>query len=239
MLTALMVCSILCGEARECTPEPMDISTVLPLTSNIETQLREVDMATKTCSKCRQSKSWDSFVAEQRAADGLTSACKECLYEGNRKWAANNAERLKRTARESYAKKPPEFSVWVAMKQRCRDPKHDNFKSYGGRGVVVCDRWMSFSNFLADMGPKPTPKHQIDRIDNDGNYEPSNCQWVTCVENQRKRTCVKLSMEKARAIRYQHHFGMVTVTELARDYGVAAGTISPLVNNKTWKEDAV
>lgn len=72
------------------------------------------------------------------------------------------------------------------MISRCYLPSQNSFKNYGGRGISVCDRWRySFANFLADMGHRPTPGHSIDRIDNDGNYEPGNCKWSTA-EEQRK-----------------------------------------------------
>ena len=75
------------------------------------------------------------------------------------------------------------------MRQRCLNPKTHQFKDWGGRGITVCDRWLhSFENFLADMGECP-PKLTLDRIDNDGNYEPNNCRWTTMREqrlNQRR-----------------------------------------------------
>lgn len=84
----------------------------------------------------------------------------------------------------------PEYIVWLSMKRRCSNPKNESFKYYGGRGIKVCDRWLhSFENFLDDMGSRPSPEHSIDRINVDGDYEPSNCRWATLSEQARnKRT---------------------------------------------------
>lgn len=74
----------------------------------------------------------------------------------------------------------PLYSTWRGMKRRCYLPSNDNFRLYGGRGITVCDSWRnSFAAFVADMGPKPSPQHTVDRINPDGNYEPSNCRWAT------------------------------------------------------------
>jgi hypothetical protein len=75
-----------------------------------------------------------------------------------------------------------EYEVWKSLRQRCFNPHKANFRDYGGRGIKVCERWESFSNFLADMGPPPTPAHSIDRVNNDGDYEPANCRWATIAE---------------------------------------------------------
>jgi hypothetical protein len=70
------------------------------------------------------------------------------------------------------------YNVWYGMRRRCIDPNVRDYGRYGGRGIKVCDRWQKFENFLADMGECPKDR-SLDRINNDGNYEPSNCRWAT------------------------------------------------------------
>lgn len=89
----------------------------------------------------------------------------------------------------------PIYKVWVNMIQRCTNSNIPRYNDYGGRGIQVCDRWRnSFEDFLADVGEPPEPKMQLDRINNDGNYEPANCRWVTPkanAGNRRKRKDAK------------------------------------------------
>lgn len=84
-----------------------------------------------------------------------------------------------------------EYLVWTGMKKRCYNHNHPRYKDYGGRGITVCERWRnSFENFFADMGPRPGKHYQLDRINNGGNYEPSNCQWTTPMANANNRGSV-------------------------------------------------
>lgn len=92
------------------------------------------------------------------------------------------------------------YSSWQCMKMRCLNPRIKQWSDYGGRGIKMCKRWLDFKNFLADMGVRPEGK-TLDRIDNDGNYEPGNCRWATKAE-QIANTARVLSDRCRRGHRY-------------------------------------
>lgn len=80
-----------------------------------------------------------------------------------------------------------ESRTWQGMLSRCRSETNPRWEAYGGRGIKVCERWLDFANFLEDMGPRPSPKHSLDRVNPNGNYCPENCRWATSVEQQNNR----------------------------------------------------
>lgn len=130
--------------------------------------------------------------------------------------------------------------VWNGIKQRCLNPNNRIYKHYGGRGICVCDRWLKgdgvrsgFECFESDMGPRP-PGYSIERIDNDGDYEPGNCKWATQLEqanNQRPKKTAKLTDADVIAIRKSAE----TNAALGRLYGVSDGHVSDIRHGKKHK----
>ncbi len=108
--------------------------------------------------------------------------------------------------------KTPEWHVWCDLRDRCSRPTNTSHANYGGRGITVCERWRDFANFYADMGPRPTSKHTIDRIDNNGNYDPSNCRWAT-------RKLQRLNQRRTQLLEFQGITG--TLTDLAKHFGIS------------------
>jgi hypothetical protein len=111
------------------------------------------------------------------------------LVEKGKVKSCGNRECFNKQSKSKHSKsKHSLYTTWLGMKDRCYNVNQPGYANYGGRGIVVCDRWLeSFENFLEDVGEKPSSKHSIDRKDNDGNYEPSNVKWSTSQEQQRNR----------------------------------------------------
>lgn len=118
----------------------------------------------------------------------------------------------------------PTYQSWRRMKERCLNPENGSYPRYGGRGVTVCERWMSFKNFLADMGERPKGM-TLERRDNDGNYEPDNCVWATPKQQARNRS-------DNRVITFQGE--TMILSDWADRTGISFGTLSGRLNKQHW-----
>lgn len=128
----------------------------------------------------------------------------------------------------------PLYRVWATMKARCYNKNHNRYKYYGGRGIKVCDRWLnSFENFLEDMGMRAEGL-TIERVDNDDDYSPGNCEWRTHADQSRNRRTTKLSIKKIIKVKEMSGLGLAT-KEIASLFGVSTSTIRRVLAGKTWK----
>lgn len=117
------------------------------------------------------------------------------------------------------------YRVWANMIQRCENPRTEEFKNYGGRGIKVCDAWHDYAQFLSDMGATYQQGLEIDRKNNDGDYEPSNCRWVTRKVNGRNQR---------RSIRVERNGSMVSLRDLADLYSIRSNTAYSRYKLKGW-----
>ena len=125
----------------------------------------------------------------------------------------------------------PEHTAWMNMKYRCNKPSTKGYERYGGRGIKVCEQWNSrlgFIAFLNDMGERPTPNHTLERIDNNGNYEPSNCRWATKQEQQNNKRNNRLIEYKGRK---------QSMSTWARELGLNINTLKTRLNMYHWSEE--
>jgi hypothetical protein len=122
------------------------------------------------------------------------------------------------------------YSIWEGMKQRCTSPSSSYWHRYGGRGIKVCERWQSFENFYADLGEPPSKQHSLGRIDNDGDYEPSNVRWETLEQqNNNKVLNHKVTIDGVTK----------TLTQWAEENGLKPSTVMSRVSYGWSDYDAV
>lgn len=122
------------------------------------------------------------------------------------------------------------FSTWKAMMNRCYSNRNRFYHRYGGRGIIVCQRWHNPNHFLSDMGDRPSPKHSIDRINNDGNYEPGNCRWATVSQQQRN---------KVNTLLIEYEGRKTPIIELSERFGIRWDTLRYRIRNGWRLEDAL
>lgn len=135
----------------------------------------------------------------------------------------------------------PEFRIWSGIKTRCFNSNAPEFKNYGGRGIKMCARWSaSFEAFLADMGRRPSIKHSIERVENDGDYEPGNCVWVLRREQARnKRNSVRLKYrgQVKLLVAWAEELGIDEATirmRLKRGWTVVKALSTPTIATGRW-----
>lgn len=128
------------------------------------------------------------------------------------------------------------YNVWNHMKQRILNPKNTGYKDYGGRGITICPEWTNDYIIFRDWALNNGYKEGLffDRENPNGNYEPSNCRFLTIEESNRNKTTT-ITMEIANEIRDLYKTGLYTQRELAKKYSVKQATISEIINNKKWK----
>lgn len=118
-----------------------------------------------------------------------------------------------------------EYSIWANMITRCTNKKVNNYKNYGGRGISVCDRWLkSFQNFFEDMGNRPSMSLTLDRVNNDGNYEPTNCRWATKKQQSANK---RISINERR---YTHNGINKNLKAWAKELGINYNTLHDRIN---------
>lgn len=160
---------------------------------------------------CRCSCGNTGVVQGTGLRNGSSTMCKECAGK---------------SIRTHYMSKTREYSIWLGIKQRCFNEGSTSWNRYGKRGITMSSAWIeSFEQFYSDMGPRPSVRHSIERIDNDGNYEASNCRWATSREQ---------SLNSRRNVRWTHQGETLTISEWAERVGIDQGTLWMRVRSYRW-----
>ena len=135
----------------------------------------------------------------------------------------------------------PEYKVWNNLKTRCNNPKAVNYHRYGGRGINICEEWLnSFEKFILDVGKRPSNKHSIDRIDNNGNYCKENCKWSTKYEQAINRSTNRLFEYNGKLITLQDMINQTGMTYLAVNKRLNKGiSVYDILNTKYKKYERI
>lgn len=141
-----------------------------------------------------------------------------------------NKEKTSKLNKTHGLSKSSTYRSWNAMINRCTNKNFKNFNNYGGRGIKVCERWLKFDNFLLDMDVKPNKDYQIDRIDNDGNYELNNCKWSSRIEN---------CNNKNNNVKYNYKGELLSVSEISRLSGITPSKISNWKNRSNYSVEKI
>jgi len=159
---------------------------------------------TAVCQRCKRT---FTFIPYGRAGKYCGH---KCYWEALRDPGPANEYRRPPGIRKQYWY---EFRSWAMMRERCLSLANHAYKDYGGRGIMICERWSKFENFFTDMGPKPSRKHSIERIDNNKGYEPGNCKWATALEqanNKRNNVFLTWDGETRTTAEWSRHTGIST-----------------------------
>jgi len=182
----------------------------------------------KACFVCKCECGNETIVSGSSLRNGRTRSCGCLLLEmvqmvSLRHGACANGKSTK------------EYHIWMGMRDRCRNPNNKAYRFYGAKGITVCKRWdEDFSNFLADMGKRPSPAHSIDRIKSTGNYEPSNCRWATMKEQQNNRIdnrIIEFNGQSMTVARWANHLGIppyILGNRLSRGWSEERAITQPL-----------
>ena len=149
---------------------------------------------------------------------GKSKSCRACSYQSKSRRKALREAKSVHGCSNTITQRS-----WTEMKRRCLSPHRRGYKNYGGRGIKVCDRWLrgdgaktGFHCFLEDMGERPSLQHQLDRIDNNGNYEPANCRWATRQEQM---------MNRQRTIKVELNGEQLSIAEAAEKTGLTTSAL--------------
>lgn len=180
----------------------------------------------------------DGKDRQRFAVDGFVVWCKQCGHVwtpssdgkpyrcaryscGSYRWWTDKPRAYIRHDHSHKGNHTAAYHAWQGIKSRTGNPNEPAYPHYGGRGITTCSRWSYFVNFLADMGEPPSPEHSIDRVDTNGNYEPTNCRWATSKQQQNNR----------RNNRRITHLGLtLTTTQWAESAGINPTTLRGRLN---------